>query len=105
MRISDWSSDVCSSDLIDRLESQRMLLPEVCHNFCGFKFVEDVKRGTAARIIVVALNVLTVCVCDLKAKERWFAGRIVEFEGFKGFGRFFEERLREPFACELEIPR
>src|SRR3546814_6353859 len=71
MRISDWSSDVCSSDLIDRLESQRMLLPEVCHNFCGFKFVEDVKRGKAARIIVVALNVLTVCVCDLKAKESW----------------------------------
>src|SRR3546814_15789420 len=41
MRISDWSSDVCSSDLPDGLESQDFV------NDVGAKYMKDV-HGTAA---------------------------------------------------------
>src|SRR3546814_10301742 len=37
MRISDWSSDVCSSDLLDELESvdEQVLPPQVRYDFDG----------------------------------------------------------------------
>src|SRR3546814_3467248 len=45
MRISDWSSDVCSSDLRVDLHAQRQQVGEVAHQALDFRRVAPAHRG------------------------------------------------------------
>src|SRR3546814_6328243 len=61
MRISDWSSDVCSSDLIDALPQ----LKAICSQGVGYDAI-DVKHAQSKGIQVSNTpDVLNDCVADL----------------------------------------
>src|SRR3546814_2972031 len=69
MRISDWSSDVCSSDLIRRLRNPGMeilLLPlsEAKENrhvrpYCLANSLDDFRGKTCARLCIAPIAILT----------------------------------------------
>src|SRR3546814_6778795 len=76
MRISDWSSDVCSSDLLDQFalgrKGEHLALehrkPRVLQQFLGAgRMVEDFEQVLQPRIIL-ALGVRTLLVSPMSGK-------------------------------------
>src|SRR3546814_1789368 len=70
MRISDWSSDVCSSDLMRDAEGLTILVVEQ-----NFDFIID----TADRVLLLERGRI---IADLPAGDLHQPGRIDEFLGF-----------------------
>src|SRR3546814_12049681 len=53
MRISDWSSDVCSSDLLDLLDVDRAEYRLEANNAEHRRRLEQVRRAGAIRVVVL----------------------------------------------------
>src|SRR3546814_8880729 len=85
MRISDWSSDVCSSDLFAPLEAATLDVGEdrvkTGDNFLDIAAIEHANLAEHARVRLAAGNVLAI-------QARVKAHRLGEFldEGRGGFG-------------------
>src|SRR3546814_15865354 len=102
MRISDWSSDVCSSDLLTRGYADKTEY-----------FVDRLARGLARIAAANHPNPVIVRMSDFKTNE--YANLIggAEFEpreenpmlGFRGASRYYSPRYREGFALECRAIR
>src|SRR3546814_9388249 len=66
MRISDWSSDVCSSDLIDNLERQRIAIEREALGALG----EQQRLAVAAPDLGIVGDLLLGEVVEARSEER-----------------------------------
>src|SRR3546814_7621332 len=75
MRISDWSSDGCSSDLFDAALSDDLMVPRalpLIEEALSMKkvAVEDKLRLTAAMDMALGLNLMTITRADLRVRPK-----------------------------------
>src|SRR3546814_9023843 len=71
MRISDWSSDVCSSDLQTRAaHRQRLRREQFVGDVAGVVAIAEADRDVAAIEQVAALIVLAACAIDQRLPRR-----------------------------------
>src|SRR3546814_19119623 len=83
MRISDWSSDVCSSDLLDR-------------DFFLLLHAVEERGRRQTRDVAVLLHMLDVVLINL---------RIHQLRGQIPIGYLLAERLLGSTACRFQVER
>src|SRR3546814_4137329 len=106
MRISDWSSDVCSSDLLGALkeEAQGVLdLQQRINLWCRWQAVRSEALGGGLEDLVAALETGLVPAEETEeafktAYCRWIAGRLIdEREELRTFSALAQEQKIEAF--------
>src|SRR3546814_4169199 len=85
MRISDWSSDVCSSDLYDKTQWRKS------DGWANSWSKND--TGWVGRHIAIAGGRMTITLTNTGASGRRFASGEYQSRRFFGYGRF-EARLK-----------
>src|SRR3546814_12770244 len=102
MRISDWSSDVCSSDLLVRLESDKFVAR---NRRRGGKDVEaegDERNLVAARRRGVRLiKADEIELVEYAARGRKMLGNLVLHRSPPGVARSEERRVGQVGACRV----
>src|SRR3546814_9098677 len=107
MRISDWSSDVCSSDLTDPIPQLTRAndltivrhhpggLVQLSCQFNGMDMMESIFHTADARRVAVALETTSEAATELS--------NLFEQDGF-GFGDRKSTRLNSSHSCAPRMP-
>src|SRR3546814_2312141 len=91
MRISDWSSDVCSSDLPDRLGDDSVLGPP--RGVRRYFFFEELADRRAERLMILIIGGARELI------ERHHLPSLGAAERERGVGRIFRRPRDLTFTC------
>src|SRR3546814_7945264 len=81
MRISDWSSDVCSSDLIEKMQIDKTKIRDVIGT--GGKVIREIVATTGAKVDIDDEGVIKISSSDvsqIEAARVWIQGIVEEAE-------------------------
>src|SRR3546814_11963211 len=81
MRISDWSSDVCSSDLIEKMQIDKTKIRDVIGT--GGKVIREIVATTGAKVDIDDEGVIKISLSDvsqIEAARVWIQGIVEEAE-------------------------